>query len=370
MLFVSVLSGCVSDSNTLKPIREDKLPLRAETLERGLFDETGSSRGRFRVAAEGSLAYLRSSRAEKDFQNTQRLVLSRELLIRSISRLLELLESSSDGTNFVQSIFREFDFLAIQDGKTLLTSYYRPQLRGSRVRTELFRYPLFGVPKNLSSDLSPTRLELEGADGLQYDNSILRGNELVYLPDRLDAFLAQTQGSAEIELEGNEKFHLGFAQGTKFPYTSIGAELVAAGKLPSGGVTVEIIREYFRQHPEDLDVFLPRNNRFIFFKQMPQASPGNLGVPVVEGRSIAADQSIFPPGAVALMGGELPGEYGADEIFRREWRFVFVQDIGSAIRGPRRADLFLGSGPRIGEIAGKTRKDVTMVFPVLRDRQK
>jgi len=109
--------------------------------------------------------------------------------------------------------------------------------------------------------------------------------------------------------------------------------------------------EYFQTNPEELNNYLPRNHRFVFFKETSgQPAMGSLNVPVTGDRSIATDKSIMPPGALALIRTRIPfvNQQGKMEI-PLVTRYVLDQDTGSAIKGPGRVDIFLGSG----EIAGK-----------------
>ena len=44
-----------------------------------------------------------------------------------------------------------------------------------------------------------------------------------------------------------------------------------------------------------------------------------------------------------------------DNIKNPRGYFMIAQDTGNAIKGPNRGDLFLGTGPEVGEIAGRTK---------------
>jgi len=65
-----------------------------------------------------------------------------------------------------------------------------------------YRYPLYRLPPNFTRwpKPHPTRVQLEGKDGLLGAKSRLRGLEMVWLRDRLEAFLVQIQGSARLQL--------------------------------------------------------------------------------------------------------------------------------------------------------------------------
>jgi membrane-bound lytic murein transglycosylase A len=74
----------------------------------------------------------------------------------------------------------------------------------------------------------------------------------------------------------------------------------------------------------------------------------------VSGRSIAADQRLFPPGGLAFVQLQQPVLNAQGEItaWRPASRFVFNHDTGNAILGPGRIDLFWGSGAQAEMAAG------------------
>ncbi|NJN76262.1 MAG: hypothetical protein HC796_08810 [Synechococcaceae cyanobacterium RL_1_2] len=81
---------------------------------------------------------------------------------------------------------------------------------------------------------------------------------------------------------------------------------------------------------------------------------GSLGYPVTAERSIATDKSIMPPGAIAMFQTELPYFNHITKQFEEipVTRYVLDQDTGSAIKGPGRVDIFLGTGTMAGDRAG------------------
>ena len=48
---------------------------------------------------------------------------------------------------------------------------------------------------------------------------------------------------------------------------SIGRELINDGKLPLEGVTMPIILDYFHKHPQELNIYIPRDPSFVFFQE-------------------------------------------------------------------------------------------------------
>jgi membrane-bound lytic murein transglycosylase A len=72
-----------------------------------------------------------------------------------------------------------------------------------------------------------------------------------------------------------------------------------------------------------------------------------MGLPVTTGITAAIDPSIHPLGTPLWVEA-----HGVDGF---EGRLMVAQDVGGAIKGAQRADLFTGSGPEAGELAGGLR---------------
>jgi membrane-bound lytic murein transglycosylase A len=118
------------------------------------------------------------------------------------------------------------------------------------------------------------------------------------------------------------------------------------------------IRSYLQSNPDTRDQILFQNKRYIFFREVALDSSegpiGSLGVPLVAGRSIAADSRYVPPGAVLYIKTQAPvvDTEGKVAGWNSLGRFVFHHDSGAAIKGPGRADIYWGEGDRAGSAAG------------------
>jgi membrane-bound lytic murein transglycosylase A len=147
---------------------------------------------------------------------------------------------------------------------------------------------------------------------------------------------------------------LNFAAANGRPYTSIGKILIEEGKLRAEEVSAARLRKYLREHPEERERLFMRNERYVFFRFVENGPLGSLDIPLTPGRSVAADAGHFPAGALAFLVGRRPVLDGAGDLagWRQFSRFVLVQDAGAAIRGPRRLDLYFGSGEEAGGPAG------------------
>jgi len=181
-----------------------------------------------------------------------------------------------------------------------------------------------------------------------------RGLELFWLRNPVDGFFLHVQGSGQIRLPDGQVQRVNYAGSNGYPYYSIGRVLLEEGRLPRDAMSLQGLRRYFRDHPEETARVLYRNPRYVFFRPVAQGPQGNLGVLLIPGRSIATDQRLFPPGGLAFVQMQQPVFNAQGEItaWQSAARFVLNHDTGSAITGPGRVDLFWGSGPQAEMAAG------------------
>jgi len=308
------------------------------------------------TSIQHSQRYLRSRRAAADYRRQQRVTgIKRSQVQRSLTRFAQLLRASHSSRDFETAVAREFKLhRPAAAGKAAFTGYYRPVLKGSRVRTNEYRYALYRLPRMRRwPSPHPTREQLEGSDGLQISR-YLRGHQLVWLRDRLDAFLVQVQGSARLQLIDGRTMTVGYAGTTNWAYTSIGRELVNDGHMKFAELTLPALVEFFRASPEELDNYIPRNRRFVFFRETPGApAGGSVGVPLTAERSIATDMSRNPPGALARIEVKVTNPDAASVLKSKVLtRYVLNQDTGTAIKGDGRVDVFMGTGEAAAQRAG------------------
>ncbi|MEH1788535.1 murein transglycosylase A [Nostoc sp.] len=327
------------------------------------------------ASIDNSLLYLTKGEAIAAYQNYPMKEITLDRVRRSLVRFRQLVVSSKSAAQLQAAVRREFVFYQSvgNDGKGTVkfTAYYEPVYTASRVRTAIYKYPLYRLPPDFSqwSKPHPKRIDLEGKDGLQGNKSKLRGLELLWFRDRLDAYMVHIQGSAQIKLTNGKTTSVGYAGGTDYPWTSIGKELAKDGKLPLNGLTLPRMIAYFRQQPHELNNYLPRWERFIFFQETGgTAATGSIHVPVTAERSIATDKSLMPPGALALIYNSFPYPTGRGKLESRTVsRFVLDQDTGSAIKGPGRVDYFMGSGKLAGDRAGITGGNGSLYYLLLKE---
>lgn len=267
--------------------------------------------------------------------------------------------------------------LLATEARGRMTGYYEPLLNGSRTRGAPYLVPLHRPPADLLTiDLSSLYPELanqrlrgrlqqsdKGTRVVPYwsraelSEERLRGNELVWVNDPIEAFFLQVQGSGRIRLRDGSMIRVGYADTNGHPYRSIGRVLVDRGDLALDQASMQGIMAWARANPRRVAELLNENPSYVFFREVPLGDPsagpvGALGVPLTPGYSVAVDPRFIPLGAPVLISTEHPVT-GAPLR-----RLMLAQDTGGAIRGPLRFDFFWGFGAEAAVPAGRQRHDV------------
>ncbi len=267
------------------------------------------------------------------------------------SAVCALSYKADDARVFFETFFRP---VMITDGEPpLFTGYFEPELEGSKTRTDRFQVPLYRQPDELASgDQWISREEIETSGVLEG-----RGLEIAWIEDPVDKFFLQIQGSGRIRLESGNQIRIGYGGKNGHPYRSVGQELVRRGIFQEHQVSADVIRSWVKKHPDEGKALLHHNPSYVFFREVSQvpADKGPLGAmnrSITAGRTVAIDPEFIPLGAPIWL------EKGGKNPIRR---LMVGQDTGSAIRGPQRADVFFGTGPEAGRMAGKVRDGGRMV---------
>ncbi|GAB1544489.1 MltA domain-containing protein [Scytonema sp. NUACC21] len=327
------------------------------------------------TSIDNSLRYLGTKEAIAAYQKYPIREFTLDRVRRSLLRFRELVINAKSPADLQAAVSREFIFYQSVgndgNGTVKFTAYYEPVYSASRTRTSVYKYPVYALPPDFKqwAKPHPTRVKLEGKNGLLGNKSRLRGLELFWFRNRLDAYLIHIQGSAQLQLTDGSVSSIGYAGATDYPWTSIGGELIKDGKLPAKGLTMPVMIKYFQRNPAQMNIYLPRWERFVFFKETNgQPARGSIRVPVTAERSIATDKSIMPPGALALVNARLPyPNEGSGLTYRTVNRYVLDQDTGSAIKGPGRVDYFMGTGKLAGDRAGVTGGNGALFYLLLRE---
>lgn len=238
-------------------------------------------------------------------------------------------------------------------GTVLFTGYYTPIFNGSPIRTDIFKYPLYKSPNDLLKGPDGTILGQKWTDGQirQYPSrediqksNILAGNELVWLSDPFEVYVVHVQGSAKIRMPDGQIETVGYAAHNGWEYQSIRQKMIADGKFTEKNINMKAMIDYFKTHPNEVDMYVNKNPRFVFFKSEEGDPRGSLNESVTPFRTIATDKTIYPRAMFAFTAVDIDRPIG----------FALDQDTGGAIRAAGRCDVYMGVGDHAGELAGKT----------------
>ncbi len=285
------------------------------------------------------------------------------------------LNSDTLGRSGAREFFEKY-FLphSISSSNGFVTGYYEPELEASRNQSDEYFVPVYGRPKDLVAVTTETentdlpheydfgRLAdgriIEYFDREQIENGALDCRQLAHfwLKSSVDAFFMHIQGSARLVLSDGKTARVSYAGKSGHPYTSIGKLLVDRGELTLADADMQGIREWLENNPERGRSLMKENRSFIFFEEVshfePELGPvAAAGVPLTAGRSIAVDKGIHAYGLPIWISTEIPLPQSSNKFAR----LMIAQDTGSAIVGPKRGDLFIGSGTEAGSIAGTIR---------------
>ena len=263
-------------------------------------------------------------------------------------------------------------------GTVFFTGYYTPVIDASLKKQGPYKYPLYKRPPDLVTEPRtgkvlgrrtnggvvpyPTRRQI-------YKRDLLKGLELVWLKDRFDSYLVQVNGSAKLRLRDGSFMYVGYDGSNGRPYTSVGKLLTDEGKLDEDTLSTSKLRRYFEDNPGELEYYIQKNDRFIFFKRYSGQNwpAGALGVEVTPMRTLATDNAIFPRGCPVFVNTRIPNATGAGE---QPFKQLMVdQDTGGAIRAAGRADIYIGVGQQARTLAGGLSAEGEMFYLLLkRDR--
>jgi len=253
----------------------------------------------------------------------------------------------------------------------MITGYYQPILKGSKIKTSHYKIPLYTTPKDLITvDLSEVYPELKSKrlrgklvgnklvpylSRAQIDGqgSPLAGNEIVWVEDPVEAFFLEIQGSGIIHFDNGDTMQIGYADQNGYPFKAIGSALIQKKEITMAEASMEGIKNWARKNIVKLKDFLNINASYVFFRKLPNdlSGPiGALGVSIEAERSVAVDPKFIPLGAPIFLSTTQPNSNDPLD------RLMVAQDTGGAIRGGVRADFYWGSGDDAGRKAGSMKQ--------------
>ena len=385
LAFILVIFGCAEVSK--KPGKDNAMEEVSSWSYPDFSDDLGYDGLEHSISK--SLTYLNKIPADREFVFGQDRYTAGHLIV-SIQQFADFIEKQptvEELNEFIQANYRVYRSVGRDGwGDVLYTGYYEPHLRGSRSRTEEYQFPIYTKPDDLITiDLAlfdekyngqriigrfteETVVPYHERSEIDTDGALEgKAEVLAWVADPVDVFFLQIQGSGKVYLDDGDVINVHYHTTNGQPYRSIGKLLIDEEKITVEEMSMQKIREYLNNHPEEMDGVFNYNPSYVFFKTEAEGPLGNINVKLTPGRSIALDRFIFPKGALVFIQTEKPVVDSAGQI--HSWqpfsRFALNQDTGGAIRGPGRADLFWGNGPYAEIAAGHMKHAGELYFLVL-----
>lgn len=283
---------------------------------------------------------------------------SRDVAARvQCDRAMQIRQTSRPVTPSMARAFFETGFTVVaaetpDGGPGLLTSYFAPEYPARRARDAEFDMPVLAAPSGWRRGQTlPPRAEIEAAPPTE---------TLAWMRAE-DLFFMQIQGSGYLTFEDGTKARAAYAADNGQTFVGIATPMARQGLLPQNGTSGEAIRGWLASHRGDeARAVMALNPRYIFFKLDPDDGgdpAGAAGIPLPARRSIAVDPNHWRYGDLVWISADGGNLAGARSSYQG---LVVALDTGSAIRGPVRADLYMGRGDAAGEEAGAVRHPLRM----------
>lgn len=288
-------------------------------------------------------------------------------------RLKSVVNTQAAARTFFEQSFRPHRVVhAAAEG--LLTGYYEPVIPGARTRSDRFCIPILRRPDDLinlvaesergakAESLTHARATRDGhepyATRAEIEAGALagRGLELVWLEDPVDAFFLHVQGSGVIAFADGTELRITYDGKNGHPYTSVGRYLIDAGLFPADQMSLDALKTWLRADPQRGRAAMHQNRSYVFFRALEgaaaQSALGAMEIPLTSGRSLAVDTRWHHLGTPIYVSSPTLTHAGHPGGFHR---LMIAQDVGSAIRGPERGDIYFGTGDEAGVRAGITK---------------
>ena len=373
-----LVAAPISAANPLRIPDTELEPLAFTDLDGWAGDDHAAAFAAFHASCRAIVKRTGSARSQKTTPPVEDAL--REICPRALK--LEHPVDAASARIFFEKNFRPVRISRLGEREGFLTGYYEPEIEGSKTPAEGFTVPIHRRPGELVVKVARAskikRIARSGAankrkvgmrmgrrmvsyhDRAAIEDGALagRGLEICWLKDPVDAFFIHIQGSARIRLTDGKLLRLNYDAQNGHTYLAIGRVLIDQGIVSAEEMSMDVIRTFIAENPEEGRELMRMNRSYIFFREVAELAPdaepsGAQGVALTRGRSIAVDKAIHIYGTPFWIEAELPIE--REKAATRFRHLMVAQDTGGAIVGPARADIYFGAGIDAGTVAGRLR---------------
>ncbi|MEG2497351.1 MltA domain-containing protein [Brevundimonas sp.] len=258
--------------------------------------------------------------------------------------------SPSDARAFLEERFVAVEARKEDGTAGMLTAYFAPEYQARSTPDAEFDAPVLSRPANLAS--VGDRAAIEAGSAQSSALAWMRAEDLFFL---------QIQGSGNLTFPDGRRMRAAYAADNGQRFVGIARPMAERGLLPQNGTSGDAIRGWLSSHRgAAAREVMNLNPRYIFFAMTPdngREAVGAAAIPLPARRSIAVDPSHWTYGEAVWIEADGGNLVGALASYRG---LVMALDTGSAIRGPVRADLYIGTGDAAGREAGAVRHPLRM----------
>lgn len=271
----------------------------------------------------------------------------------------------SDITSYLETHFDPYQVLD-QDSETgIFTGYYEPVIHASLTRYGPYQIPIYKRPKDLLviEDLGYFHPKFKGhrIAGIEHNGTLAPfhpskdvwqgcleglGLEIAWATSVSDVYFMHVQGSGVLHLDNGTHLPVTYDGTNGYPYASLREIMIEKGYISSDTASMASLRQVLADYPDKCLDLISCNPSYAFFKPFDGPHPqSRLQAPLIAYRSLAVDPIFTPFGSLLWLENT---SYSG---------LMMAQDLGAAIKGPIRGDIFCGTGEKAAQKAGslKTR---------------
>jgi membrane-bound lytic murein transglycosylase A len=238
--------------------------------------------------------------------------------------------------DFNAAIRTRFRVFKPRTGDTRFTAYYSPDFEGSLKPEGRFQTPIYRAPEDpVLKESTREEILYRGAlSGMNLESAWLDA-------DLFELYSLQIEGGGRIRLtdaDGNPSLkYISFDGKNSHPLRFFSTLMKQHGWLTGSDLSYETQHRYFVEHPEIHEILNAECPSYVYFKLTDEEPVGIDNIPLTENRSLAFDRAFYPvSGLLNFIKIRVAG--------KPLTRFMLSQDVGGAIKGSARADLYFGFG--------------------------
>jgi membrane-bound lytic murein transglycosylase A len=304
--------GTPFKSNLLEKIDPDEIDLSR------IFSVDLRSDENFLKAIDGSIQFYSSILGTDELFSYGNETYTPLQMLHSLIMFRKMVTKDRPYSEFLVELKEHFDVYQPKnsDKASKFTGYYTPEIEASHLKTRAFRYPLY---------LTKTKLKSSKPD--------------YYVQTRNDIRKLEMEGAGILALDNGQMLNLQYA-GRKRAIDEILSKKIIVKKIVKKGGRKKTI--FVRTKPKQA-------TKAVFY--VTDSGPlGSLDTELVPGYSAAMDLDLTPVGSLVYVKSNnyaniSPENLGLDTEKKKGFEsFMLVHDIGGAIKGPGRVDIYCGEG--------------------------